>query len=248
MNPDQLRDASLLELFALEAESQAEVLNAGLLALEREPAAASHLDACMRAAHSIKGAARIVGLDGGVRLAHAMEDCLVAAQCGMRLSAAHIDALLQGTDLLQRIGHPPDGDPVWADRQGRANIDAVVQRLQGLPGGESPAAPSALATPTTPASPPEPEPVRTDTPPSPSLPLPEGVADQHERMLRVGAESLDQLLAMSGEAMVESHWLRPFGKAMLQARRQQRARSRRWTHCATRWRAAVPMPARWRLV
>ena len=33
MNPEQLRDASLLDLFALEADAQADVLNAGLLAL-----------------------------------------------------------------------------------------------------------------------------------------------------------------------------------------------------------------------
>lgn len=124
MNSEQLRDASLLELFALEAESQADVLNAGLLALERNPAAADQLEACMRAAHSLKGAARIVGLDGGVRVAHAMKDCLVAAQGGMPLTAAHIDALLQGTDLLLRIGHPPGGDLDWADGAGRAQIDA----------------------------------------------------------------------------------------------------------------------------
>lgn len=37
MTPDQMRDASLLELFRLEAEAQTQVLNAGLMALERSP-------------------------------------------------------------------------------------------------------------------------------------------------------------------------------------------------------------------
>ena len=41
----------------------------------------------MRAAHSLKGAARIVGLDAAVRVAHAMEDCLVAAQKGRSSSS-----------------------------------------------------------------------------------------------------------------------------------------------------------------
>ena len=36
----------------------------------------------MRAAHSIKGACRIVSIDLGVRLSHVMEDALVAAQRG----------------------------------------------------------------------------------------------------------------------------------------------------------------------
>ena len=69
MTPDQMRDASMLELFQLEAEAQAQVLNAGLLALERNPTQADQLEACMRAAHSLKGAARIVGVDAGVSIA-----------------------------------------------------------------------------------------------------------------------------------------------------------------------------------
>ena len=63
MTPEQMRDASLLELFSLEAEAQTQVLSAGLLALERNPTQADQLESCMRAAHSLKGAARIVGID-----------------------------------------------------------------------------------------------------------------------------------------------------------------------------------------
>ncbi|WP_312999134.1 Hpt domain-containing protein, partial [Achromobacter animicus] len=62
MNPDQMRDASLLELFQIETRTQVQVLNDGLLALEKNPTSAPHLEACMRAAHSLKGAARIVDL------------------------------------------------------------------------------------------------------------------------------------------------------------------------------------------
>lgn len=219
MNPEQLRDASLLELFALEAEAQAEVLNAGLLALEREPAAAAQLEACMRAAHSLKGAARIVGLDGGVRVAHVMEDCLVAAQRGgIVLTAAHIDALLQGTDLLQRIGHPPGGDLDWHVAGGKAEIDGWVAYMDGLldgNGAEMPAAGTPAPAPAPMASP-SPD-ITPESPPSPAEPPPDG----HERMLRVQADRLDRLLTMAGEAMVESHWLHPFGNALQQARRQQ---------------------------
>ncbi len=227
MNPEQLRDASMLDLFALEADAQAEVLNAGLLALERDPAAATHLEACMRAAHSLKGAARIVGLDGGVRVAHVMEDCLVAAQRGgIVLSAAHIDALLQGTDLLQRIGHPPGGNINWPELDGLAEIDAWVTQMNRLLDGDFPAPPVPQLAPSPPAATAEP-----DATPAPALdtvapavqPMgpAEPLADVHERMLRVNADRLDRLLAMTGEALVESHWLRPFGSAMQQSRRQQ---------------------------
>ena len=61
MTPEQMRDASLLELFSLEAEAQTQVLSAGLMALERNPTQADQLEACMRAAHSLKGAARGIG-------------------------------------------------------------------------------------------------------------------------------------------------------------------------------------------
>ncbi len=133
MTPDQMRDASLLELFRLEAEAQTQVLNAGLMALERNPTQADQLEACMRAAHSLKGAARIVGLDAGVRVAHVMEDCLVEAQDGrLLLQSEHIDALLQGCDLLLRIGTPPAGDAGWAEGAGREEIDGLVLRLEGL--------------------------------------------------------------------------------------------------------------------
>ena len=86
----------MLELFRVEAEAQTQVLSAGLLALERNPTLADQLEACMRAAHSLKGAARIVGVDAGVSVAHAMEDCLVSAQEGrLHLLPEHIDVLLR---------------------------------------------------------------------------------------------------------------------------------------------------------
>ena len=135
MTPDQMRDASLLELFKLEAEAQTQVLGSGLMVLERNPRQADQLEACMRAAHSLKGAARIVGIDAGVRIAHVMEDCLVGAQEGrLHLQSEHIDALLQGSDLLLRLGSAAGAD--WADKDGRADIDALVERLQALASGQ----------------------------------------------------------------------------------------------------------------
>lgn len=127
MTPDQMRDASLFELFTLEAEAQTQVLSSGLLALERDPTQAEYLEACMRAAHSLKGAARIVGVDFGVSVSHVMEDCLVSAQEGrLYLQPEHIDALLQGTDFLMRIATPGVSDI------GQADIDGYVERMNTL--------------------------------------------------------------------------------------------------------------------
>src|SRR5258708_20577477 len=82
MNPQDLSQASMFDLFGMEVDSHAQALTVGLLALERDPVAADHLERCMRAAHSLKGAAQIVGLRAGVSITHAMEDCFVAAQRG----------------------------------------------------------------------------------------------------------------------------------------------------------------------
>src|SRR5215468_7153310 len=113
-----LEDLSLIDLFRSEVEAHTEVLSAALLALERSPGDASRLEEMMRAAHSIKGAARVVGVDLAVSVAHAMEDCLVAALKGaLALSPGDVDVLLRGVDLLGRISEAtrdPRGDPVNA--------------------------------------------------------------------------------------------------------------------------------------
>lgn len=124
---DDLQNATLLDLFRMETETQAQVLGDGLLALERAPTDAARLEACMRAAHSLKGAARIVGVEAGVSLAHVLEDAFVAAQRGaLALNVSIIDRLLQGVDLLMRLAHPPGRDPNWAQGAGKIEIDAFV--------------------------------------------------------------------------------------------------------------------------
>ncbi len=59
---------SMWDLFRGEVESQMRAFTDGLLALESGGSAKEHLAATMRAAHSIKGAARIVHLDVAVQL------------------------------------------------------------------------------------------------------------------------------------------------------------------------------------
>src|SRR3954471_17198628 len=99
-----LEDFSLIDLFRSEVETHSEVLSAALLALERAPGDTSRVDEMMRAAHSIKGAARVVGVDPAVSVAHVMEDCFVEAQKGaISFSSGDVDVLLRGVDLLVKI-------------------------------------------------------------------------------------------------------------------------------------------------
>jgi two-component system sensor histidine kinase and response regulator WspE len=219
MTPDQMRDASLLELFSLEAEAQTQVLSAGLLALERDPTQADHLESCMRAAHSLKGAARIVGVDAGVSVAHVMEDCLVSAQeRRLVLGAEHIDALLQGTDLLTRIATP--GNSVTGE-----DIEAYVALLGRLL--DPSAAPAPAPTVTTPAVEMPAEPLRIEEPePTPVEPFEptakkKRTTEGGERVLRVTAGRLNSLLDLSSKSLVETQRLKPWLATMQRIRRQQ---------------------------
>lgn len=220
MTPDQMRDASLLELFSLEADAQTQVLSAGLLALERNPTQADQLEACMRAAHSLKGAARIVGVDAGVSVAHVMEDCLVSAQEGrLYLQPEHIDALLQGTDLLMRIATP-------GNNVGPVDVQAYVALMEGL---LDPAQPTAI-----PAPEPEPEPAPAPieqalpqesdvTQPASSEPPRQNkrMTEGGERVLRVTAERLNSLLDLSSKSLVETQRLKPHLASMQRLKRIQ---------------------------
>lgn len=270
MSASSYIDASMLELFQMEARAQADVLSAGLIALERDPVAADHLEACMRAAHSLKGAARIVDLKVAVPVAHVMEDAFVAAQEGrLRLTPVHIDALLAGVDLLLRIGA---SDPAAAQPDPTpADVDAYVARLTALLGDATTLAPpvhlqpddattaaptSSSLAPLTDAAPAEPTyagvlqptgstPAQMATAVSSDLQDAERAHDaagggsdasmdrravsaadvsdvdtSGERVLRVTAGTLNRLLGLSSEALVETQWLTPFAGNMLRLKRQ----------------------------
>ena len=223
MTPEQMRDTSLLELFSLEAEAQTQVLNAGLLALERNPTQADQLESCMRAAHSLKGAARIVGVDAGVSVAHVMEDCLVSAQEGrLLLRPEHIDALLQGTDLLMRIA-TPNNAPAPED------IEAYVALMGVLldPAAEAAVPVSAPAAPLMAELQLEPPLAWLEEPAPVVEPLPEApkktrrTTENGERVLRVTAERLNSLLDLSSKSLVETLRLKPHLATMQRLKRMQ---------------------------
>jgi two-component system sensor histidine kinase and response regulator WspE len=211
--------ASLLDLFRIEAEEQAQTLTAGLLALERDPVAAEHLESCMRAAHSLKGAARIVGIPACVSLAHAMENCFVRAQQGQPgLQPSTVDKLLQAVDILRRIAETSESElPQWDGRASEATRCAadLSRPPDSERAGEEPQSlqpGSALHS----------GPVKREKPvaaPS-SFEEPQEEEDGDvDRVLRVGAKNLNRLLGLAGESLVDSRWLRPFAESLLRLKR-----------------------------
>jgi two-component system sensor histidine kinase and response regulator WspE len=215
MSQQDLSQFSMLNLFRAEAETQTLVLTSGLLALELDPKLAGQLEACMRAAHSLKGAARIVGLAVGVPVAHAMEDCFVAAQGDvLTLGHTHIDLLLGATDLLSRIAHTAESELGQWENEKRVEVEACLASLAGILAG---AATTGAAEHAAGAGPDLPVAAAAADPDHAAAPLQPDV----DRILRVSAENLNRLLSLAGESLVESRWVKPFAASLLRLKRLQ---------------------------
>ena len=127
-------DLSLMGLFCLEIETQTNALSDNLLALEQSGwTDARALDNLMRAAHSIKGAARIVQVEVAVKVSHALEDCFIAAQQGiLHLTSDSIDVLLKGIDLLAAVGRLEEAVLSEKMPEYEVKADAVVLAVERL--------------------------------------------------------------------------------------------------------------------
>jgi two-component system sensor histidine kinase and response regulator WspE len=204
-NFQNMNDVSMSELFRREIESQSTILTDGLIALERDPSAVQVLGELMRAAHSLKGAARIVGCEAAVRIAHAMEDCLVAAQKQKVSVDTYVDSLLVGVDLLGRISQIPEqsfGD--WGTDH-REVIESFIASLRPDSKASSPVIEST-------------SPDAQDLPPRSTDTVADYIPGQkkaqediatkspvgQDRALRVTADSLNRLLGLAGESLVAS--------------------------------------------
>ncbi|MFM8441916.1 MAG: Hpt domain-containing protein, partial [Methylococcus sp.] len=139
-------DPFLLELFREEMAAHSAVLTEGLLSLERQGGSRERIEPLMRAAHSIKGAARVVDLEPIVRVAHAMEDVLVDAGAGKAtLDAGVIDVLLGALDWMNGLGAVADGELCgWLREHGEEAADWVAR--VGADGGPALAAVAPPAT------------------------------------------------------------------------------------------------------
>lgn len=216
----------MLELFRLEAEGQTAVLSAGVLAIEELEKSPATVEAMMRAAHSLKGAARIVGLDPAVRVAHALEDVFVACGKGsLRVRSEHADRLLSAVDFLTCIAF--DDSAMAPESPWASKADAVVRELEAIATGRATIAQPANEPVATPAQTIAPTPSPSPQPPSgervrPDPPaLPAGITEPADRVVRVSAESLSRLVGLAGEALVETRQLRPFIDTLHQFRSLQ---------------------------
>jgi two-component system chemotaxis sensor kinase CheA len=172
--PDAMDDLQrqLLETFQAEAQEHLQKLNETLLQLERQPDEAvrySLLQEVFRAAHSLKGAARVVSQGDIEDLAHVMENVLQRARDSkLALNPDVCDALYDAVDAIQQM---LNGETI--------NIQPLSTRLTSMAAGK-PVTPSTVT-------------------PKEELPALEQSIVPGEETIRVAVSKLDDLMAQAGE-------------------------------------------------
>jgi len=241
---DDLSGFSLMDLFRSEADGQVATLTEGLITLESSPNSAQAIEPLMRAAHSLKGAARIVGLEPAVRIAHSLEDAFVAAQRGeFVIGGPRVDVMLRAVDLLARIAQLEEGRSAGWETENEGVIaealkaldalrtlpdDAVVDEpaasevAPGLPSPESSGEAdlaSMVSIASTTALNLSGDSIETTT--EVTTPAPIASPEASGRVVRVSAESLSRMMALAGESLVQARQLRPFVDALTVLKRRQ---------------------------
>ncbi|MTW09421.1 response regulator [Pseudoduganella eburnea] len=221
---DDLSQFSMLDLFRMEADSQTQILTDGLLAFERrnDPAA---VESMMRAAHSIKGAASIVGLEMVVQLAHGMEDAFIAAQAGkLKLTPNRVDALLAAVDLIVQCSRVNGDLNAWLAANG-AQVSKTMNEVQSIAFLPEPVMLAPAPAPSPAATPPALVPTGNDAdaPAAAAEVVPEQPVPGRTLPPMKSAQNFDRLLALASEARINAHQLHPLIQGMQRYKRNQAA-------------------------
>jgi two-component system sensor histidine kinase and response regulator WspE len=232
--PVDLSDMSMLDLFRMEAANYCTKISEGLVVLGDDPSATELLESMMRAAHSMKGAAKIVGLDAAVGLAHAMEDVFVAAQKKkILIEKKAIDILFNSNDLLTTIAEIAETESEKWFAEHRFEIEELINALANLATKKKSAQSHSIHKESTrTVTPPESVPAEKDSEQKKDDPQktkkkvgekPARRQDDREglRAIRVSSQNMDRIMGLAGESLIESRWLPTFNKDLLQLKYRQ---------------------------
>ncbi len=197
----------LISGFRAELAEHVQTMNGGLLALEQNRVVGdqrrSALEDIFRAAHSLKGAARAVGVTAVEQLAHALEDVLAAMQHdAVELSPALFTACYRACDAIQAVQAayeagettPPaqtlqalsDLEPFRSHRQAAPQAHSA-ESANAIP-ADAPTADTFAVTASVPkAAAPVPAPVRADARPSATVGQPAPITAAPADVLSAGA-------------------------------------------------------------
>ncbi len=208
-------DASLLQLFQHDLESQVGSLTQGLIEIEQGIQKPEIFESLMRAAHSIKGAARVIQLVPVVTLAHSLEDCFVAAKKDPSIVAQNnMDLYLQAVDLFALLSKVESSKLQVCMVEQQEVIEELTKKFEAIV-KKAPIITQPLMVPQ--------EPKKDEALPSTQeikeeMPLPTKLTlenlHQSDRILRVTAKNLNRLMGLAGESLIESSWLHPYANSL----------------------------------
>lgn len=222
--PETFLDPQMLVLFREEVEAHTQALITNLLAYEGG-SDESVLQGLMRAAHSIKGAAKLAGVEAAQALSHQMEDVFVAAQKRLiSLTPDAVDLLLKSVDVikhasgltLEELSRQSDLTP---------EVALLAEALTDLAQGR--------------CTPPKMQEAAVSGDRVHAPPTSRGTATEHDsigainhgterarnseadRVLKVTAERWDRMMGLAGEVKVETGHLHSYIDSLAHVKKQQ---------------------------
>ncbi len=127
---DELQE--ILNIFRVESEEIIERLNNTLLKLEKSPNDKDLIVLLFRDAHSLKGAARMIGFNTTQNIAHKIEDILgLAKENYLKLTPKIADAMYKSVDLISKIiEHSIDTGKELYDKDEVENHIELLENIQ----------------------------------------------------------------------------------------------------------------------
>ncbi|MBF0521087.1 MAG: hybrid sensor histidine kinase/response regulator [Nitrospirae bacterium] len=122
-----IEDVELRDIFKAETEEHLQKLEEGLLVLEQTPDKPGLLEELFRESHSLKGSARLMGVDKIELVSHTLEDMLSKAKRGTtKLSTASVNSIYKCLDVIRALLHE-----ALTGETSNINIIHVIEELKG---------------------------------------------------------------------------------------------------------------------
>ena len=125
--PDELQE--ILSIYKAETEEHLQKLNEGLLRLEKTPRRTETLEEIFREAHSLKGAARMIGFEAVEKIAHGLEDLFSLARKGeLDFGRQVFDVIFAALDAISKL------TAGWLENPGAPSppVDDLLERIRAV--------------------------------------------------------------------------------------------------------------------
>lgn len=160
---EMIEDEELRELFRIESEEHIQIIEKGLLDLEKNPKDYETLHLIFREAHSMKGASRMLGISDIESIAHIFEEVLGKASRGeFEITPSFIDTYYVALDAMKNLVH----EAVTGEKTDLDVVSILDLLLANKPGDAADSKATIISKPKEdfPPKKPSPDPASTPTP------------------------------------------------------------------------------------